>query len=154
MTIIDEQHVTTDEDLERLPDLLGRMRHALQWASAAPAFQPGGEAREGWEKIVQPLLDETYPQIIENAYPSQVVGGVARFDAALVDVAPGESAVVQIVDPAPGQNRVVVHRQERELGHEPDGREFTSSVCRRCGLMVAYAVRDQVVCGGMAGKSR
>lgn len=72
---------------------------------------------------------------------------------ALVEVRPGESVVVQIVDPAPGVNRVVVHRTERELGHDPGVGAFTEATCRRCGLMVAYAVRDQVVCGGLAGEA-
>ena len=85
--------------------------------------------------------------------PESVAQGDAVMPSEVIAQLPGgESAVVQVVDPAPGQNRVVVHRNERELGHTPDAREFTSSICRRCGLMIAYAVRDQVVCGGLAGK--
>lgn len=38
------------------------------------------------------------------------------------------------------------HRQADELGHESDGRLFHEAICRRCGLMLAYNVRDQVEC--------
>jgi hypothetical protein len=78
--------------------------------------------------------------------------GAATMPAeAVVEIRPGESVVVQIVDPAPGLNRVVIHRSYAELGHTAGGGTFTEAVCRRCGLMIAYAVRDQVVCGGVAG---
>lgn len=33
-----------------------RLVEALIWCSAVAEFQPGGNAREGWEKICQPLI--------------------------------------------------------------------------------------------------
>lgn len=38
------------------------------------------------------------------------------------------------------------HRQADELGHETDGRLFHEAICTRCGLELAYNVRDQVEC--------
>lgn len=37
-------------------------------------------------------------------------------------------------------------RQADELGHGSDGRLFHEAICPRCGLMLAYLVRDQVEC--------
>lgn len=40
------------------------------------------------------------------------------------------------------------HRSVEELGHRPDGITlFHLDTCIRCGLMLAYLVRDQVECG-------
>lgn len=212
---IQDDRMPDDPPLPTGATLVDRMRHALAWASASPSFTPGGEARVGWEKIVQPLLDETRDEVTNahapNPFAECPVCGSSRVsrllddwresdraipivgcgnpwhyatrslgdglsaetiaaaqseavavgpgrtagpfvDVAMVPVAPGESVVVQIVDPAPGQNRVVIHRSASELGHRPDGRTFTESVCQRCAQMIAYAVRDQIVCGGLAGK--
>jgi hypothetical protein len=33
-----------------------RLREALLWCSGSPDFGPGGQARVGWEKMCQPLL--------------------------------------------------------------------------------------------------
>ena len=33
------------------------MRDALRWCSGSPNFAPEGEARKGWVKLVEPLLD-------------------------------------------------------------------------------------------------
>lgn len=38
------------------------------------------------------------------------------------------------------------HRQADELGHVSDGRVFHEAICTRCGLELAYNVRDQVEC--------
>lgn len=38
------------------------------------------------------------------------------------------------------------HRQAGELGHEDFGEPFHEAICSRCGLMLAYLVRDQVEC--------
>jgi hypothetical protein len=35
-----------------------RYREALIWCSGSDDFSPGGKAREGWEKMVLPLLGE------------------------------------------------------------------------------------------------
>ena len=33
------------------------MRDALRWCGGSPSFAPEGEARKGWVKLVEPLLD-------------------------------------------------------------------------------------------------
>ncbi len=40
---------------EKLDDYI----YALAWCSASDDFHPDGKAREGWEKIVKPLLEVT-----------------------------------------------------------------------------------------------
>lgn len=37
-------------------DEIERLREALIWMAASPDFAPGGQAREGFERLVQPLL--------------------------------------------------------------------------------------------------
>lgn len=34
-----------------------KYREALIWCSGSPSFGPDGEAREGWLRVCQPLLD-------------------------------------------------------------------------------------------------
>jgi hypothetical protein len=43
-----------------------RYREALIWCSGADDFAPDGKAREGWEKIVKPLLDAEASDIPPN----------------------------------------------------------------------------------------
>ncbi len=38
--------------------LIEEYRDALIWCSGSPSFGPDGEAREGWLRICQPLLDQ------------------------------------------------------------------------------------------------
>lgn len=35
---------------------LARAREALVWCGGSADFSPGGQARAGWEKLVQPIL--------------------------------------------------------------------------------------------------
>src|SRR5437870_8590304 len=42
---------------EQLLERLARLEAALRWCSGSADFAPGGQGRQGWEKIVQPLLD-------------------------------------------------------------------------------------------------
>jgi hypothetical protein len=37
-------------------DEIDRLRDALFWCGGSPSFAPGGEAHEGWEKMVEPLM--------------------------------------------------------------------------------------------------
>jgi hypothetical protein len=39
-------------------EAVARYREALIWCGGSDDFSPRGKAREGWEKIVLPLLDE------------------------------------------------------------------------------------------------
>jgi hypothetical protein len=49
-----------------------RLRDALVWCSGADDFAPGGKAREGWEKIVQPLLERRTPETLLDAALSEL----------------------------------------------------------------------------------
>jgi hypothetical protein len=53
-----------------------------------------------------------------------------------------EGTVVRQAAPAAG----ALHRQHDELGHASDGQPFHVAQCVKCGLMLAYLVRDQVEC--------
>lgn len=47
------------ELVERLAELERRsaaLGEALRWCGGSPDFQEGGQAREGWERVVAPLL--------------------------------------------------------------------------------------------------
>jgi hypothetical protein len=39
-------------------DEIDRLRDALFWCGGSPSFAPDGEAHEGWEKLVGPLMRE------------------------------------------------------------------------------------------------
>lgn len=41
-------------------DEIDRLRDALSWCGGSPSFAPGGEAHEGWEETVRPLMDPDY----------------------------------------------------------------------------------------------
>lgn len=47
-----------DEEINKLKSLLIRCRDELRWCGGSADFQVGGEAREGWEKGVIPLLKD------------------------------------------------------------------------------------------------
>lgn len=69
-----------------------------------------------------------------------------------------EKVVARLSRSAGEQNRGWndAHRQADELGHGSDGRMFHEATCPRCGLMLAYLVRDQVECAAShpAGEQR
>ena len=45
---------------------------------------------------------------------------------------------------------IEAHRSAEELGHIADSALFHVTICTRCGLMLAYLVRDQVECAAYA----
>lgn len=59
---VDEAVLELSEERSQAPqganELILKMQEALIWCSASEDFAPGGKAREGWEKMCKPLLDE------------------------------------------------------------------------------------------------
>lgn len=49
--------VMIPELAQEIAKLLDQYREALMWCSGSIDFAPEGKARQGWLKIVQPLLD-------------------------------------------------------------------------------------------------
>ena len=48
---------TIARDAERLQEEREELVDALRWCSGSADFAPEGQAREGWQRVVQPLLD-------------------------------------------------------------------------------------------------
>ena len=57
-TTEETRHIAMDEKLVKaFEDILDKYIDALIWSSGSADFAEGGQAREGWLKICQPLLN-------------------------------------------------------------------------------------------------
>jgi hypothetical protein len=54
--VADESAVPSVQLLRDAADEIDRLRDALFWCGGSPSFAPGGEAEEGWRKMVGPLM--------------------------------------------------------------------------------------------------
>ena len=53
------KNIEMDSDLAMaFSEILDQYIEALQWCSGSADFGPGGQAHEGWEKVVRPLLEK------------------------------------------------------------------------------------------------
>ncbi len=46
------------ESRRKVADVIEQYRDALLWCAGSPDFQVGGVARNGWNKLVKPLLED------------------------------------------------------------------------------------------------
>ena len=64
MSKMTEQEI---EEVQQLRDQIAKLKEALIWCSGSADFGDGGQAREGWLKVCEPLLHDLSSTQVEDA---------------------------------------------------------------------------------------